>query len=136
MVSRTRILVAKAGLDKHDRGAHIVARALRDAGYEVIYLDAGRLPAEIAQVAIDEDVAAIGLSLLSGAHMQVFRELQEALPEAGEHRILLFAGGTIPPRDQNRLRAMGVVEVFGPGTSIAEVVAAFDRRLAGSRDET
>lgn len=127
---KARVLIGKAGLDKHDRGAHIVARALRDGGYEVVFIDAGKLAAEIAGIAIQEDVAAIGLSILSGAHLYVFRELMEALQQAGASDIPLFAGGTIPPRDEVLLKEMGLVEVFGPGTVTAEIVAEFDRHLA------
>ncbi len=129
MVAATRLLIGKAGLDKHDRGARIVARALRDAGYEVIYLPAGRTPDEIAAAAIDEDVAAVGLSLLSGAHLTVFRELGEALVAAGAGDVRLFAGGTIPPKDVPLLKDLGVVEVFGPGTTTGDIVTAFDRQL-------
>lgn len=129
MAAGPRVLIGKAGLDKHDRGARIVARALRDAGYEVVYLPAGHVPEEIAHIAVDEDVAAIGLSVLSGAHRRVFTDLAAALAAAGAEDIRLFAGGTIPPRDVADLRAAGVTAVFGPGTPIAEVVAAFDAEL-------
>jgi methylmalonyl-CoA mutase C-terminal domain/subunit len=127
---KPRLLIGKAGLDKHDRGAQIVARSLRDAGYEVVYIDAGELPVGIARIAVDEDVAAIGLSILSGAHLMVFRELLDALEEAGASDIRLFAGGTIPPRDELVLKGMGVLEVFGPGTATTDIVAQFDRHLA------
>lgn len=124
-----RILVGKAGLDKHDRGARIVARALRDAGYEVVYLPSGRIAAEIARIAVDEDVAAIGLSLLSGAHRTVFTDLAAELEATGATDIRLFAGGTIPPKDVALLKELGVAEVFGPGTTTIDIVAAFDRHL-------
>lgn len=131
MVSRPplRVLVGKAGLDKHDRGARIVARALRDAGYEVVYLPAGRMPAEIAEVAVDEDVAAIGLSVLSGAHRRVFSDLLAALDDHDAGDIRVFAGGTIPPADTAELEQMGVTEVFGPGATTEQIVASFDREL-------
>jgi methylmalonyl-CoA mutase, C-terminal domain len=131
-----RILIGKAGLDKHDRGARIVARALRDAGYEVVYLPAGRTPDEIAKIAVDEDVGAIGLSLLSGAHLGVFRELTEHLHTAGAAGLPLFAGGTIPPKDLDPLREAGVIAVFGPGTTTADIVATFDRHLRPDRSTT
>lgn len=130
---KARLLIGKAGLDKHDRGAHIVAHSLRDAGYEVIYIDSGKLPSQIAQIAVQEDVAAIGLSILSGAHISVFGELIEAMKEAGAFDVCLFAGGTIPPRDEDRLKEMGIVEVFGPGTSTADIVAAFDAFLTENK---
>ncbi len=131
MVSRPplRVLVGKAGLDKHDRGARIVARALRDAGYEVVYLPAGRMPAEIAEVAVDEDVAAIGLSVLSGAHRRVFADLVAELAARDADDIRVFAGGTIPPADTAELEQLGVVEVFGPGATTERIVAAFDQAL-------
>ncbi|MCZ7526500.1 MAG: cobalamin-dependent protein [Acidimicrobiia bacterium] len=124
-----RVLVGKAGLDKHDRGARIVARALRDAGYEVVYLPAGHTPEEIAAIAVQEDVAAIGLSLLSGAHVEVFRDLRAALAAEDRADVVLFAGGTIPPADLAPLGELGVVAVLGPGSPTRAVVEAFDRRL-------
>ncbi len=126
---KPRLLIGKAGLDMHDRGARIVTHSLRNAGYEVVYIDSGRLPIEIAQIAVQEDVAAIGLSILSGAHLHVFDELVVALREAGAGGIRLFAGGTISPQDGIRLKEMGVVEVFGPGTLTVDIVGAFDRSL-------
>jgi methylmalonyl-CoA mutase C-terminal domain/subunit len=132
LVSYPRVLIGKAGLDKHDRGAQIIARALRDAGYEVIYLPAGLLPDQIARIAIEEDVAAIGLSILSGAHLQMFRELREALTAEHGDEIALFAGGTIPPADVQTLRDLGVAGVFGPRTAMADAVAAFDAEVRGA----
>lgn len=123
------MLIGKAGLDKHDRGARIVARALRDAGYEVVYVPSGMTAEDVARIAIDEDVAAVGVSLLSGAHLDVFRELARSLAAEGADDIVLFAGGTIPPQDVAALRELGVAEVFGPGATTGEIVAAFDRLL-------
>jgi len=134
VVMPVRVLVGKAGLDKHDRGARIVARALRDAGYEVVYIESGHTPEEVASVARDEDVTAVGLSILSGAHLSVFRELRDSLAALGLADVLLFAGGTIPPADAAMLRDLGVGEVFGPGTPTRDIVAAFDRYLRADSD--
>lgn len=111
-----RILIAKPGLDGHDRGAKVVARALRDAGYEVIYTGIRQTPEMIAQTALQEDVDAIGLSILSGAHLTLFPRIIEELRMRGVDDVAIWAGGIIPDDDVPALKAMGVREVFGPGS--------------------
>jgi methylmalonyl-CoA mutase C-terminal domain/subunit len=111
-----RVLIAKPGLDGHDRGAKVVARALRDAGYEVIYTGIRQTPEMIAQTALQEDVDAIGLSILSGAHLTLFPRIFEALRARGVDDVVVWAGGIIPDDDVPALKAMGVREVFGPGS--------------------
>jgi methylmalonyl-CoA mutase C-terminal domain/subunit len=117
-----RVLVAKAGLDGHDRGAKIIARALRDAGMEVLYTGLRKTPESIVQAAIQEDVDCIGLSILSGAHNALVPRLVALLREAKAEEILLVLGGTIPPGDVAGLKAQGVAEVFGPGTPLDAIV--------------
>ena len=129
---RIRVLIAKPGLDGHDRGAKVVARALRDAGMEVIYTGLRQTPEMIVSAAIQEDVDAIGLSILSGAHMHYFREVKRLLDEQGASDILLFGGGIIPDEDVPKLKALGVAAVFGPGTSTQEIVD-FLRRAVPER---
>ncbi len=119
---RLRILVAKPGLDGHDRGAKIIARALRDAGFEVIYTGLHQTPEMIVETAIQEDVDAIGLSILSGAHMTLFPDVLRLLAEKGVEDIPVFGGGIIPPEDARELKALGVREIFTPGASIQEIV--------------
>jgi methylmalonyl-CoA mutase C-terminal domain/subunit len=119
---RLRILVAKPGLDGHDRGAKIIARALRDAGFEVIYTGLHQTPEMIVAAAIQEDVDAIGLSILSGAHMTLFPDVLRLLAEHGVEDIPVFGGGIIPAEDARELKALGVREIFTPGTSIQEIV--------------
>ena len=119
---KVRVVVAKPGLDGHDRGAKIVARALRDAGFEVIYTGLHQTPEQIVAVAIQEDVDAIGLSVLSGAHNYLFARVLELLQEKGADDIAVFGGGIIPPEDILSLKAMGVKELFTPGTSIQDIV--------------
>lgn len=119
---RLRILVAKPGLDGHDRGAKIIARALRDAGFEVIYTGLHQTPEMIVEAAIQEDVDAIGLSILSGAHMTLFPDVLRLLAEKGVEDIPVFGGGIIPPEDIRELKALGVKEIFTPGTSVQEIV--------------
>jgi methylmalonyl-CoA mutase, C-terminal domain len=130
MHHKPRVLIAKPGLDGHDRGAKYVAHILRDAGYEVIYTGIRRSPEQIVTAAIQEDVAAIGLSLLSGAHLVLFRRVMELLREQQAEDILVFGGGTIPPRDVAPLLDLGVAAVFTPGTSAKEIVEALDSLLA------
>ena len=119
---KVRVVVAKPGLDGHDRGAKIVARALRDAGFEVIYTGLHQTPEQIVAVAIQEDVDAIGLSVLSGAHNYLFARVLELLREKGADDIAVFGGGIIPQEDILALKALGVKELFTPGTSIQDIV--------------
>ena len=132
MERRIRVLIAKPGLDGHDRGAKVIARALRDAGMEVIYTGIRQTPQMIAEAALQEDVDAIGLSVLSGAHMHYFREVKRLLDEQGAGDVLLFGGGIIPDEDVPKLKAIGVAEVFGPGTPTGEIVA-FIRKATEAR---
>jgi len=127
---KLRILVAKPGLDGHDRGAKIIARALRDAGYEVIYTGLHQTPEMIAEAAIQEDVDAIGLSILSGAHNTLFPAVMRALHERGAGEITIFGGGIVPPEDIAQLKAQGVREIFTPGASTDEIVAWIDANVA------
>jgi len=117
-----RVLVAKPGLDGHDRGAKVVARALRDAGMEVIYTGLHKTPEEIVRSAIQEDVQCIGMSVLSGAHMTVFPEVLRLLEEQGAHDIIVFGGGIIPKGDVAKLKELGVKEVFLPGSSTQLII--------------
>ncbi len=117
-----RVLIAKPGLDGHDRGAKVVARALRDAGMEVIYAGLRQTPEDIVESAIEEDVDLIGLSCLSGAHMALFPRVLELLKEKKVRGVPVFAGGIIPDEDARRLRKLGIRAVFGPGTSLEEIV--------------
>jgi methylmalonyl-CoA mutase C-terminal domain/subunit len=120
---KIRVLVAKPGLDGHDRGAKIVARALRDAGMEVIYTGLHQTPEEVVATAIQEDVDAIGLSVLSGAHNYLFGRVLELLRDKGVDDVAVFGGGIIPPEDVARLKALGVKELFTPGASTRDIVA-------------
>ncbi len=117
-----RILVAKPGLDGHDRGAKIIARALRDAGMEVIYSGLHQTPEMVANAAIQEDVDAIGMSIMSGAHMTLFRAVLELLKVQGAEEIRVFGGGIIPDEDIPRLKALGVAEIFTPGSATQDIV--------------
>ncbi len=117
----TRILIAKPGLDGHDRGAKVVARALRDAGCEVIYTGLHQTPEQIVDAALEEDVAAVGLSALSGAHMTLFPRVVELLAERDAADIVVFGGGIVPESDVEALQAKGIRAVFGPGTSLQEI---------------
>ena len=118
---KVRVVVAKPGLDGHDRGAKIVARALRDAGFEVIYTGLHQTPEQIVATALDEDVGAVGLSSLSGAHLSLFPRVVELLAAAGAGEILVFGGGIIPSADAEKLRESGLAAIFGPGTSLQEI---------------
>ena len=119
---KIRVLVAKPGLDGHDRGAKIVARALRDAGFEVIYTGLHQMPEEVVATAIQEDVDAIGLSVLSGAHTYLFKRVLDLLKEKDAREIVVFGGGIIPPEDVKALKGAGVRELFTPGASTEEIV--------------
>jgi len=124
-----RILIAKPGLDGHDRGAKVVARALRDAGFEVIYTGLRQTPEQVAAAAIQEDVDAVGLSILSGAHNRLLPEIARLIGDAGGTDILVFAGGIIPERDIPGLKSAGIDEIFLPGTPTGDIVAYLNRRL-------
>jgi methylmalonyl-CoA mutase C-terminal domain/subunit len=126
---KVRILIAKPGLDGHDRGAKVVARALRDAGYEVIYTGLRQTPEQIAVAAVQEDVDAVGLSILSGAHNSLLPEVKRLLVEQGAGDILLFAGGIIPEPDIAGLKGAGVDAIFLPGTSTKDIVAYLEERF-------
>lgn len=122
MEKKLRVLIAKPGLDGHDRGAKVVARALRDAGMEVIYTGLRQTPEQIVTTAIQEDVDVIGLSILSGAHMTLFPEIVKGLKEKGADDIILVAGGIIPEQDVEPLKKMGFQAIFLPGTSTQTIV--------------
>lgn len=129
-MSRTiRILVAKPGLDGHDRGAKVVARALSDAGFEVVYTGLHQTPEMIAAAAVQEAVDAVGLSIMSGAHMTLFPAVIDALRERGASDVLVFGGGIIPEEDEVKLRQLGVAAVFRPGTSTQDIVAWIERHV-------
>ncbi|MGB0653351.1 MAG: cobalamin B12-binding domain-containing protein [Thermoplasmatota archaeon] len=119
---RLRVLVAKPGLDGHDRGAKVVARALRDAGFEVIYTGLRQTPQQIVDAAIQEDVDLVGLSCLSGAHMTLFPRIKDLLVEEGAEDIVVFGGGIIPDDDAKALGEAGIEAVFGPGTDTRDIV--------------
>lgn len=121
---KIRVLIAKPGLDGHDRGAKIIARALRDAGMEVIYTGLRQTPEMIVAAAVQEDVDAIGLSILSGAHNVLFPEIMRMLKDEGAQDIVVFAGGIIPEQDIPKLKALGIRDVFLPGTTTSEAVEA------------
>lgn len=129
-----RIVVAKAGLDGHDRGAKVIARALRDAGMEVIYTGLFQTPEQIVQTAIQEDADGIGLSILSGAHMTLFPLVLEQLKAQDAEDVVFFGGGTIPPEDAEELRRLGVKAIFTPGAPLQEIVD-FVQAACGKRRE-
>ncbi|MFB6356877.1 MAG: cobalamin B12-binding domain-containing protein [bacterium] len=124
-----RIMIGKAGLDGHDRGAKVVARGLKDAGYEVIYTGIRQTPEDVASTAVQEDVDAVGLSSLSGGHMAVFPEVIDQLEELGRGDIPVFGGGVIPDDDAEELKEIGMEEIFGPGTDIEEILKFLDELL-------
>ena len=132
---KIRVVVAKPGLDGHDRGAKIIARALRDAGFEVIYTGLRQTPEQVAETAMQEDADGVGLSILSGAHMTLFPRVVELLKEQGGENILVFGGGIIPEADIATLKELGVAEIFTPGASMDGITSwladALDRREAG-----
>jgi methylmalonyl-CoA mutase, C-terminal domain len=129
MANKIRVIVAKAGLDGHDRGAKVVARALRDAGVEVIYTGLHQTPEQIVAAAIQEDVDAIGLSVLSGAHMTLFARVIELLQERDASDIMVFGGGIIPDADIEKLTRMGVAKIFTPGAPTTDIVAWVNAEL-------
>ncbi|MBE57691.1 MAG: methylmalonyl-CoA mutase [Euryarchaeota archaeon] len=122
MPTPLRIVIAKPGLDGHDRGAKVVARALRDAGHEVIYTGLRRTPEQIVRIAMDEDAQVVGLSSLSGAHGFLFPKVCELLQEAGLDDVVVFGGGIIPERDRPALYESGISAIFGPGTTSTEMI--------------
>jgi methylmalonyl-CoA mutase, C-terminal domain len=130
---KIRILVAKPGLDGHDRGAKVIASAFRDAGFEVIYTGLHQTPEMIASAAVQEDVDVVAMSVLSGAHMTLFPRVMELLTEAGAEDVLLTGGGIIPEEDMRVLREQGVGRLFGPGTPTREAVAYIKEWAAGRR---
>ncbi len=123
---RQRLLIGKVGLDGHDRGAKIIARALRDAGHEVIYTGLHQTPEQVVETAIQEDVDAVGLSMLSGAHLHLFGRIIELLRERGAGDVTVFGGGIIPEEDLRELKKMGVRKVFRPGTTTEEILRFLD----------
>ena len=128
-MKKIRILVAKPGLDGHDRGAKVVARALSDAGYEVVYTGLHQTPEQIAAAAVQESVDAVGLSIMSGAHMTLMPAVLEALTARGATDIVVFGGGIIPDEDQVELKRRGVAAIFKPGASTQEIVDWIEREL-------
>lgn len=122
MSGKIRVLIAKAGLDGHDRGAKVIAAALRDAGMEVIYTGLRKTPDTIVEAALQEDVHAIGISSLSGAHMTIFPKVKQLMSEKGMDDVLLFGGGIVPQDDIVKLKGMGIGEIFTPGASTLAIV--------------
>ncbi|MCU1348838.1 MAG: methylmalonyl-CoA mutase [Acidobacteria bacterium] len=129
---KIRVLIAKPGLDGHDRGAKIIARALRDAGMEVIYTGLRQTPEQIVAAAVQEDVDALGLSILSGAHNVLFPEIMRLLKEEDAASIIVFAGGIIPEQDIPKLKELGIREIFLPGTPTGTAVAAIRNAVAAA----
>jgi len=130
---KTRVVVAKPGLDGHDRGAKVVARALRDAGMEVIYTGLRQSPESIVETAIQEDADAIGISILSGAHEHYFKAIIELLREKGAEDIIVFGGGVIPEDDIPKLKAMGAGAIFGPGTPTKECIMWLEEAVTSKK---
>ena len=124
-----RVVVAKPGLDGHDRGARVIARALREAGFEVIYTGLHQTPEQIAETAVQEDADAVGLSILSGAHMTLFPRIIEELRDRGAGDVLVFAGGIIPDADIGPLKEIGVADIFTPGTPLGDITGWLERQL-------
>jgi methylmalonyl-CoA mutase, C-terminal domain len=133
MAAKRRIVIAKPGLDGHDRGAKVVARALRDAGYEVIYTGLHQTPEQIAETAIQEDADAVGLSIHSGAHMTLFPRVVQLLRERGADDVVVFGGGIIPKEDIGPLKEAGIEEIFTPGAPTSTIVEWLEGRLSGTR---
>ena len=134
MDRKIRVLVAKPGLDGHDRGAKVIASALRDAGFEVIYSGLHQTPEQIVEIALQEDVDVIGISILSGAHMTIFPRIMELMKEKGLDDVLITGGGIIPPEDAEKLEAMGTGKIFGPGSSTQDIIQ-YIREWAESREK-
>ncbi len=134
MNKKIRVLIAKPGLDGHDRGVKVVSRGLRDAGMEVIYLGLRLTPEQIAGAAIQEDVDVVGLDCLSGAHMALFPKTVDLLREKGGKDMLVIAGGIIPEKDVPALKEAGIAEIFGPGTSIDDIVSFINTNLGGKNE--
>ena len=130
---KIRVLVAKPGLDSHDRGAKVVARALRDAGMEVIYTGLRQTPEQIVETVLQEDVDVLGLSILSGAHMTLFPKIVDLMKQKGIDDVLVFAGGIIPKEDGLSLKKLGIKEIFGPGTQTETVVSFVKGNVEKSR---
>lgn len=134
MKQAIRVLIAKPGLDGHDRGAKVIARALRDAGMEVIYTGLRQTPEMIAEAALQEDVDVVGLSILSGAHMALVPRIRELMIQSGLADVPILVGGIIPDSDSKSLLAMGISGVFGPGTSTEDIVAHIRRLIQDNHD--
>ena len=130
MPGKLRVVIAKVGLDGHDRGAKVIARALRDAGMEVIYTGLHQTPEQIVETAIQEDADAVGISILSGAHMTLVPRIVELLRERGAGEVLVVVGGTIPAADVAELKELGVAEVFTPGAPTRDIVTFLQSRVA------
>ena len=135
MERKIRILLAKPGLDGHDRGIKVIAAAFRDAGFEVIYTGLRQTPETIVEAAVQEDVDAVGMSILSGAHMTLFPRVLELLKEKGADQILLFGGGIIPKEDMEKLEKMGVGKLFAPGTTTTESIEYVKKAVGERRKE-
>jgi methylmalonyl-CoA mutase, C-terminal domain len=132
MAAKIRVVIAKPGLDGHDRGAKIIARALRDAGMEVIYTGLHQTPEQIVETAIQEDADAVGISILSGAHMTLVPRIVEGLRQNGLEDVLVVVGGTIPREDSEELKAKGVAEIFTPGAPTSEIVDFLREKVPAS----
>jgi methylmalonyl-CoA mutase, C-terminal domain len=130
VAAKIRVVIAKPGLDGHDRGAKIIARALRDAGMEVIYTGLHQTPEQIVETAIQEDADAVGISILSGAHMTLVPRILELLRDEGAEDVVVVVGGTIPGEDAAELKALGVAEIFTPGAPTSEIVEFVRERCA------
>jgi methylmalonyl-CoA mutase C-terminal domain/subunit len=135
VADRIRIVIAKPGLDGHDRGAKVIARALRDAGMEVIYTGLHQTPEQIVQTVIQEDADAVGVSVLSGAHMTLFGKLMQQLRERDVHDVVVFGGGIIPDADIPELEAAGIARIFTPGATIEEIVTWVRENVGTARTE-
>lgn len=131
---KIRVLVAKPGLDGHDRGAKVIAQGLRDAGMEVIYLGLRLTPEQITEAAIQEDVDVVGLSCLSGAHMTLFPKTVRLIKDRTDKDILFIGGGIIPDKDIPKLKEAGITQVFGPGTPLSEIIKVIETNLGGEEE--